>query len=118
MIRTITPYFVIASCAMHLFCCGIPLFLSITSLAATFGISSLSVFEIEWFEAVESYVLIGSGIILAISLVMHHYAKKVDCMETGYCDHPPCGEKKQTSNRLLYIAAVLYCFNIITVLVA
>lgn len=101
---------------MHVFCCGLPLLLSITSIAAIFGVSSLHIFEIEWFEAVEDYVLIISGIVLAVTYVADRYSKKLDCLKEGFCSHPPCSEKKRASSYILKIAIGLYVVNVMTVL--
>ena len=117
MFKTFATYFVIASGAMHVFCCGLPLFLSITSLTTIFGISSLSIFEIEWFEAIEDYVLILSGIMLLLVFVVDHFSKKIDCLESGACAHPPCDEKKKSSTTMLHVAAVLYALNLTIVFV-
>jgi len=114
MLKTITPYFIILGCLMHLFCCGLPLLLSITSLTTAIGISSLSIFEIEWFEAVENYVLIISGVMLAVTYIINRSSKELDCSESGFCTHPPCGEKKNSSSYILRIAIVLYLVNIVT----
>lgn len=117
MLKTITPYFIIVGCAMHIFCCGLPLLLSITSLTTVFGLSSLSVFEIEWFEAVEDYVLILSGMMLLVTYLINRLAKNLDCLKDGFCTHPPCSEKKSMSIDIFKIAVILYLLNIMTFLI-
>ena len=115
MLRTFTSSFIILGSIMHIFCCGLPLLLSFTSLATVFGISSLTIFEIEWFEAVEGYVLIISGVMLLMTFIIDRYSKQLDCSENEFCTHPPCGEKKNTYSYILRIAIILYFINIITV---
>lgn len=117
MLKTITPYFIIVGCAMHIFCCGLPLLLSITSLTNVFGVSSLSVFEIEWFEAVEDYVLILSGMLLFVTYLINRLSKKLDCSKDDFCTHPPCIEKKNISSYMFKIAVILYLLNIMTFLI-
>ena len=117
MLTRITPYFVIISGAMHLFCCGLPLFLSITSLTTFFGISSLGVFEIEWFEEIENYVLILSGVLLFFTLGIDSFSKKINCLENGVCSHPPCEDKKHFSSYVLRIAIILFLCSMITLLI-
>lgn len=116
MLKTITTFFIIMGSLMHIFCCGLPLLLSITSLATAIGISSLGIFEIGWFEPIENYILIIMGIMLAMTYIINRYSKKLDCTESGFCAHPPCEEKKDISGYLLRIAIVLYLVNIVTFL--
>ena len=116
MLKTFSTFFVILGSLMHLFCCGLPLLLSITSLATTLGFSSLSIFEFEWFEPIENYVLIVMGIMLAATYLVNRSSKQIDCTEDGLCEHPPCDEKKDISGYLLKIAVVLYLVNILTVI--
>ena len=116
MLKTFSTFFVILGSLMHLFCCGLPLLLSITSLATTLGFSSLSIFEVEWFEPIENYVLLVMGIMLALTYFVNRSSKKLDCTEDGSCTHPPCDEKKDISGYLLKIAVVLYLVNITTFL--
>ena len=113
MLKTVSTYFIILGSLMHIFCCGLPLLLSFTTIAAVFGISSLSIFEIEWFEAIESYLLIIMGIMLALTYIINRFSTKLDCLESGFCAHPPCGEKKDISSYLLRFAIVLYFVNIV-----
>ena len=112
MLKTLSTFFVIMGSLMHIFCCGLPLLLSITSLATTLGISSLSIFEVEWFEPIENYILIVMGVMLAVTYVVNRSSKKIDCTQDGLCEHPPCDEKKDISGYLLKIATVLYLVNI------
>ena len=114
MLKIIAPYFVIFGSAMHLFCCGIPLFLGLTSLTTIFGISSLSLFEVAWFEAIEIYVLVASGIFLLISLIVDFICKKLDCSKTSLCQHPHCENKKTNFSYLLKIAVIIYAINLLT----
>ena len=112
MLKTLSTFFVIMGSLMHIFCCGLPLLLSITSFATTLGISSLSIFEVGWFEPIENYVLIIMGLMLALTYFVNRSSKKLDCTEDGSCTHPPCDEKKDISGYLLKIATVLYLVNI------
>jgi hypothetical protein len=114
MIRTITPYFIICSALIHIFCCGIPLLLSITSLTNIIGISSLAIFEIEWFESVEGYILLFSGFLLIANVMLDRFSKKINCVEIGACQHEPCHEKKLTSSHVLNIAIILYAVSLFT----
>lgn len=114
MIRIVTPYVIICSALMHIFCCGIPLLLSVTSLVNIVGISSLSIFEVDWFEAIESYIVLFSGVLLITTIAINQFSKKINCIESGACEHKPCDEKKHHSSYVLNIAIILYALNLLT----
>jgi len=118
MFKYIAPSFVIMSCAMHLFCCGIPLLLSITSLATVFGISSFSVFEIEWFEVIEQELIVASGVVLLMTIIANVISQRLNCYEDVGCCDEPCGDRKSISTYLLIGASFLYLINLLTVMVA
>lgn len=116
MLKYLAPTFVIMSCAMHLFCCGIPLLLSVTSLATSLGISSGSVFEFEWFETIERELIILSGIILCVTIAAHMISRYLNCYEDAACCDTPCDNKKLISAYLLRGASLLYLVNLSTLL--
>lgn len=116
MLKYIAPSFIIVSCMMHMFCCGIPLLLSVTSLGTVLGISSASMFEFEWFEAIEHELFITSGTVLAATIIAHIISRRLNCYEDARCCDAPCDEKKSLSFYLLIGASVLYVVNLVTVL--
>ena len=117
MIKFIAPSFVIISCLMHLFCCGIPLLLSVTSVTAMLGISSVSFFELEWLEAIEQELIIASGVVLFATIAAHIISKRLNCHGDAGCCDEPCDSKKSFVNRLLWFAGGLYLFNMVTLLI-
>lgn len=113
MLKSFSTFFVILGSVMHLFCCGLPFLLSITSLATAIGISSLEIFNVEWFEQIENYLLVIMGVMLGLTYFVNRYSKRLDCQENDLCTHPPCDEKKDISGYFLRIATVLYVLNIL-----
>jgi len=118
MLRYLAPSFVIASGVMHLFCCGIPLVLSITSLSAVFGFSSGSALELEWFEAIEQELMVVSGAILLATFAAQVMSRRLNCYEDAACCDSPCDGKKTISTYLLIGASFLYLINLATLMVA
>lgn len=99
---------------MHIFCCGIPLLLSITSLGAMLGITSAEYFEFEWFEAIEDKVLIFSGVILAITAGFRMYSSKIKCAENNHCcEETSCEKGRDISGLIFKGALILYSINLI-----
>lgn len=113
--QKISNSLVICSSLMHIFCCGIPLILSITSLGAMLGISGAEYFEFEWYESIEDKVLIFSGAILAITAAFRIYGK-VKCAEQEVCcDEISCEENRDISGLVFKVAVILYAINLLIV---
>ena len=113
-IEKTAPYLVIVGSMLHIFCCGIPLLLSITNLSTMLGVSTLHMFELEWFERIEPYVLIISGFILVITIAGNYVFKSQNKSEIE-CDET-CTQKRYFSEKLLYVAVFLLTLNILTVI--
>ncbi len=107
MMKFLSPFFVILSCGMHIFCCGIPLLLSISSLGALAGVSG-SAFEIPWFEAIEDKVMLLSGLILLFTIFVQTFAG-------ACCDDTSCSTNKSDdfSKKLTFFAGGLYAVNLV-----
>lgn len=118
MFKYLAPSLVIVGCVMHLFCCGIPLLLSLTSLASTLGIASGSMLGATWYQQIEQELVLTSGVILFWTLVAHMVSSKLNCQEDAGCNHAPCEEKKSLSFKLLLGASCLYLLNMLTLLLA
>lgn len=114
MFRKMAFFFVIVSCFMHIFCCGLPLLLSVASLATILGISGAEVLQISWFVgSMKAQILIISGAVLAASLIVQWFASRVDCHTDGHCTHAPCDKKKKFSERMFMVAVCLYGINLL-----
>ena len=111
MIKYFSPYFVILSCLTHLFCCGIPFFLSITSFGSVIGLTSFSLFNFSWFEEIEVYLFSITTLVLLFSVISEINSRRIDCLKDGLCDHDSCEPKKKFIRLNLSIAIVLYFLN-------
>ena len=103
---------VVGSCLMHVLCCGLPLLLSISSVAALVGVTGGELVAHHWFEAYEVPALIGSGLLLGFTAVVHGLSRFIDCRRDGVCQHAPCSEKKRRSTRVLLVTALIYTVNV------
>ena len=113
MTKYLTPYFVILSCLTHLLCCGIPFFLSVTSLGSTLGLSTLYVVDFPWFEEIEIYLFTITSIVVVLSIISEVNSRRLDCITDGLCEHTPCNPKKKLIKVNLYVALFLYLINFI-----
>ena len=103
---------VIASGFSHIFCCVLPTVLSIASISSVFGLSTVDIFNFEWFEAIELQVLIVSGIILFISGMAQLISWRIKC-NTDVCHHGSCDQRKNWAMRLFIFATTLYLFSLL-----
>ena len=111
MIRYISSYFLLLTCSAHLFCCGIPFILSITSLTSSLGLTSLFYIDLQWFEKFETFSIIFTLIILLLFIVAEINSRKLDCTKDGNCDHPPCDDKKRLIRFNLFLSIIIFSFN-------
>ncbi|MCI5049904.1 MAG: hypothetical protein MRY32_06195 [Rickettsiales bacterium] len=111
MLQRLAYSFVIGSCLMHLFCCGLPLLMSITSLAALVGITSGDLLGLSWFSHYSHEIMAFSGVVLVASIAVHIISSRINCRTDGDCVHEPCDEKKDYSRHLLVMATVLFVVN-------
>lgn len=116
MLLSAVPYFVILSSLIHVFCCGIPLLLSITSLTTITSTAFVGIFETQWYESIEDYVILLSGALLAITFAINYFNKKINFIKDGACKHPPCSDQQNKSSYILKIAVALYAVNLLTML--
>lgn len=107
MMKFLSPFFVILSCGVHIFCCGIPLLLSISSLGTLAGVSA-SAFEIPWFENIEDKFILVSGLILLLTIFAQNSAN-FSCNDT----HCSTKNSDDFSKKLTFFAAGLYLINLI-----
>jgi len=118
MFKYLAPSFVIMNGVAHLFCCGIPLALSVTGLAAAWGIFSGAMFEVAWFEVMEWPLMVVSGVVLAATIIAQAISRKVNCYEDVDCCDAPCNSRKSFDTYLLMGAGLLYLANLVTVFIA
>ena len=106
---------VIASEFSHVFCCGIPITVSILSLLTEIGILSVMPTGFTVIHNLTHHweipMIIFSGILLTTGWALHAVSIKLDCHDTG-CGHEPCGAKKKRSSKILIIASILFSFNV------
>ena len=110
--QKLTLGFIITTFVMHIFCCGLPLLIGVTNLAAVVGMTGAGAVHPEWFEAIELPALIISGVMLFLGFVLQTISRRVDCRTDGACAHEPCDTKKSLSEKVLLIAAALYVVNL------
>ncbi len=109
-------YLVLATCAMHVLCCGLPLLLSIGSLAAIAGVSGNEWLHPHWLEQYEYGLIALSAAALIVTGGVQYAASRINCRTDGHCHHKPCDKKKRLAQRIYLIAAALFFVNLAVML--
>ena len=112
LLRYSSLSFIFIGCLMHLFCCGIPSLMALTSLATILGVSTGSFGQWQWYEEIEAYVLAGSGILLLFSIVSYGVSRYMNCSTQQNCSHGPCEQKKDYYRLVLIAVAIIYMLNL------
>ena len=112
LVQRLAYSLILSSFIMHLFCCGIPLMMSITSLTALVGITSGEMLHHSWFGRYEVELLAVSGAILFFTGGLQWISRRIDCRTDGHCAHEPCDPKKDLSGHIFAGAATLYLLNL------
>ena len=105
-------WLVISTCIMHVFCCGLPLALSIGSIAAVLGLSGGEWVHPAWLSQYEMGLMAASGAVLAFTGMIQFISYRIDCRKDGDCHHEPCDSKKTLAHRVYFAALALFALNV------
>lgn len=108
-------YSLIISCSlMHIFCCGIPLLITVIGLGTNLGFAIGEFVNsplLEKFERFEVEILLLSGAILALAFFIKFKARILNCCQTMAKDF--CKKEEKINSLLLNISSVLYITNLL-----
>ncbi len=107
---------VLASELTHIFCCGLPVLVSMLSLMVSMGvISFLPTGLVAFHDVLHAYeipMIITSAVILALGWALHYISERLDCVKDSDCHHEPCAPKKKKASKVLWFATVLFAVNV------
>jgi hypothetical protein len=112
-LQRMTTTFLLSTNLVHLLCCGLPLLLSFTTLAAWAGVSSLHNTHLSLLHHYDTEIIIASSILLLITALTHIISRRLDCVEDNACHHPPCDKEKIASQRIFLLATILWGINLL-----
>jgi hypothetical protein len=111
-------YSLVIGCSlMHVLCCGVPLLLGATSLAATLGIAGGSLVEVAWFEAIEVELMVVSGLVLVLTAGVQLFDARKHCCDSQTHQQKPCTSSKDITGMLFKLAVALYAFSVLSLLI-
>lgn len=112
VLHTTTGAVVVLSLLTHIFCCVLPLVMSITSLASILGFTAVHEMWESTFHAYEVDILIFSGSMLLVGGLSALVSHWIDCRRDAHCAHDDCAPKKRWSEYVLLGAAILFICNL------
>ena len=97
----------------HIFCCGLPIVIAVMSAGSQVGLGGGFLAFHTLIHDYEYQILVGSGLLLAVGLLLHYVSYQIDCRTTG-CGHvhDDCGPKKFRVGWIFSIAIALYAANL------
>jgi hypothetical protein len=110
-VRKFSFWMVIFTSVMHLFCCGLPMIMSVSGLVTMVGITGFQLPGFAWFGRNEPYIMVAGGALLLTTGVIHLLSQRADCRTDGHCVHPPCDTKRDYSQVIFTVAVLLYAGN-------
>jgi len=107
---------VLASELSHVFCCVLPTLVTVLGVLSNIGLIGAAPMMIERLhDTIHEYevpIIIFSGVMVVLGWIVHGASREVDCHDTG-CTHPPCGTKKKSNARILWVATLLFAVNLV-----
>lgn len=116
--RKLSYSFLYSTALVHVFCCGIPLVMSVVSISALLGMAGGDILALSWLEQHEALILLFSGVLLAITALLQYISYRIDCRTDGNCSHKPCDKEKRRARLVFYGATIIYAFSSIHFIIA
>lgn len=109
-------YSLIIGCSlMHIFCCGIPLLITILGLSANLGFALSGAVDNSLFENFEKFeieILIISGLVLLLAFAVKYKAGILNCCKGEAKEF--CKKEERINGLFLKVSSVLYLVNLLT----
>ncbi len=111
MIKYYSSYTLVFTCITHLLCCGIPLFLGVSSTFTNLVLIESLALNFEIFEEFEIYFFILASLIFLFLIFLEIYQKNRKCYDDSCCDKEQCVSTNKRIKSNLLLSGVLYFFN-------
>ena len=111
MFKYYSSYVLVFSGFTHLLCCGLPVFLSLSSLFTNLFYIELTFLNFELIETTENYLFILTTLIFIVLISQEFYNRKIKCADNDCCS---VKEHNYTKNKIkfnLILSSILYIIN-------
>ena len=111
MFKYYSSYALVLGGFTHLICCGIPIFLSLSSFFTNVIFFDSITFDFYFLETTEIY-LFGLTTLLFLTLIsLEIYNKKIKCSDNLCCSEDQCSSTKKTIKFNITLSIALYIIN-------
>ena len=113
MLKYYSSYLLVFGGLAHLLCCGIPLVLGISAVLSNLFVSNTLIFDLEFLEDSENYLLAFTTLLLLTIASSEIYNKKIKFVDENDCckvTKPDSRQKKIMFN--IYFSLFLYVINL------
>ncbi len=100
------------SCLTHFLCCGIPLFLGLTSILSNIIFLESISSNLEFLETVEHFLFAIASLIFFLLISLEIYNKKIKCAdEADCCTIEQCSSTNRRIKFNIVLSSILYLVN-------
>ena len=112
MFKYYSSYLLVLGGLTHLVCCGVPIFLGLSSVFTNLILFEFTFLNFELLETAEKYLFALTSLIFLLLILQELYNRKIKCVNDDDC----CSEKEcdSTKNKIkfnLIFSSVLYVTN-------
>ncbi len=111
MFKYYSSYALLLTGFTHLICCGIPFFLSISSLFTNLILIESKILNFELLELAESYLFFFTSLLFLILICIEIYNKKQRCADENCSKEIQSSSTEKKIRFNLILSSILYCIN-------
>lgn len=111
MFKYYSSYALLLTGFTHLLCCGIPFFISISSLFTNLVLIESKILNFEFLELAENYLFILTSLLFLILICIEIYNKKKRSADENSITEIQINPTEKKIRFNLILSSILYCIN-------
>ena len=113
MFKYYSSYILVLGGFTHLLCCGIPVFLGLSSIFTNLIYIEFTFLNFELLEIAENYLFTLTSLIFFMLISQEFYNRKIKCAnDDDCCSQKECDSTKKRIKFNLIVSLIFYFFNI------
>lgn len=111
MFKYYSSYALVYSTFIHLLCCGLPIFVGLSSIFTNLVFFESLVFNLEFLETLEIFLFMLTSTIFFSLISLEIYNKKIKCTDNDCCTDQECDSTKKRIRFNIIFSSTLYVLN-------
>ena len=111
MFKYYSSYLLVLGGLTHLVCCGIPIFLGLSSVFTNLMLFKFTFLNFELLETAEKYLFALTSLIFLLLILQELYNRKIKCVDDDCCSEEECDSTKNKIKFNLIFSSFLYVTN-------